>query len=107
MNDTLQFTDANFEQEVLNSSGPVLVDVWAPWCAPCRAVGPAIDKVASHFRGQAKVGKLNLDENPGTPQEYQVGSIPTVLVFKDGEVVERLVGVHTESRYQQAIDDAA
>ena len=106
MNVTLKFTDANFHHEVLDSTRPVLVDVWAPWCAPCRAVGPAIDEIAAHD-GRVKVGKLNVDENSETPQTYHVSSIPTVLVFKNGQVIERLVGVQTKERYQQAVDAAA
>ena len=107
MNATLKFTDANFQHEVLDSTQPVLVDVWAPWCGPCRAVGPAIDEIAEQNGGHAKVGKLNVDENPQIPQTYDVSSIPTVLVFKDGQVVERLVGVQPRERYQQALDTAA
>lgn len=107
MSGTLKLTDANFQNEVLDSSQPVLVDVWAPWCAPCRAVGPAIDEIAEQYDGRVKVGKLNLDENPETPQSYDVSSIPTVLVFRDGQVVERLVGVQSRDRYQQAVDAAS
>ena len=103
----LKFTDANFRDEVLDGTGPVLVDVWAPWCAPCRAVAPTIDEIAEHYHGQVKVGELNLDENPETPRHYDVSSIPTVLVFKDGQVVERLVGVQTRERYQRAVEAAA
>ena len=102
MNATLRFTDANFQNEVLDSSQPVLVDVWAPWCAPCRAVSPAIDEIAEQYHDRVKVGKLNLDENSETPQTYRVNSIPTVLVFKDGQVVERLVGVQMKERYELA-----
>ncbi len=107
MNVTLKFTDANFHHGVLDSTRPVLVDVWAAWCAPCRAVGPAIDEIAKQYDRRVKVGKLNVDENPETPHTYDVSSIPTVLVFKDGQVVERLVGVQTRERYQQAVDAAA
>ena len=107
MNGTLKFTDANFQSEVLDSSRPVLVDVWAPWCAPCRAMGPMIDEIAAQGDGHVKVGKLNVDENSQIAQSYDVSSIPTVLVFKDGQVVERLVGVQTRERYQQAVDAAA
>ena len=107
MNATLKFTDANFQNEVLDSSQPVLVDVWAPWCGSCRAVGPAIDEIAVQNEGHAKVGKLNVDENPETPKTYGVASIPTVLVFKEGQVVERFVGVQTPKRYQQVLDAVA
>ena len=107
MNATLKFTDANFQHEVLDSSQAVLVDVWAPWCAPCRALSPTIDEIAAQYHGRVKVGKLNFDENLATPRHYDVGSIPTVLVFKDGQVVERLVGVQTRESYQRAVDAAA
>jgi thioredoxin 1 len=99
-------TDAIFQDEVLNSEQPVLVDFWAAWCAPCRAVGPTIDEIAETNAGRVKVGKVNVDENSETPQRYGVSSIPTVLVFKNGKVVETLVGVQSRERYQQAIENA-
>jgi thioredoxin 1 len=99
-------TDAIFQDQVLNSDQPVLVDFWAPWCAPCRAVGPTIDELAETNAGRVKVGKVNVDENSETPQRYGVSSIPTVLVFKNGKVVETLVGVQSRERYQQAIENA-
>jgi len=100
-------TDAIFQDEVLKSDQPVVVDFWAAWCAPCRAVGPTIDDLADTNAGRVKIGKVNVDENSETPQKYGVSSIPTVLVFKNGEVVETLVGVHSRERYQQAIDNVA
>jgi thioredoxin 1 len=99
-------TDAIFQDEVLNSEQPVLVDFWAAWCAPCRAVGPTIDELAETNAGRVKVGKVNVDDNSETPQTYGVSSIPTVLVFKNGKVVETLVGVQSRERYQQAIENA-
>jgi thioredoxin 2 len=86
-------TDASFQQEVLNASGPpTLVDFWAPWCGPCRIVGPIVDQLASESGGRYRVAKLNVDDNPATASRYQVASIPTMLIFKNGAVVDRLVG---------------
>ena len=101
-----EFTDSNFSTEVLKSDTPVLVDFWAPWCGPCRQIAPAIDQLASENAGAVKVGKVNIDENPGTAQEYGVSSIPTLLIFNGGEVVNRLVGAQPKSRLQQALDAA-
>ena len=104
---TKKFTDATFNNEVLNSEQPVLVDFWAPWCGPCRAVGPTIDALAEEFDGSAKVGKVNIDDNPQAASGYGIKSIPAVLIFKDGEVVDTLVGVQPKEAYQRALHDAA
>ena len=104
---SIQFTDANFETEVLQSDKPVLVDFWAPWCPPCRALGPVIDEVADELQGQAIVGKLNVDENQATAAQYGVNSIPTVLIFKDGQVVETIVGLNQKERYLQSLGGVA
>ena len=85
-------TDSNFQNEVLDANQPVLVDFWATWCGPCRAIAPTIEELASDFEGRAKVGKLDVDENPQTAMNYNVRSIPTLLFIKDGEVVDQLVG---------------
>jgi thioredoxin 1 len=89
---TLTFTDQNWEAEVLNSDVPVLVDFWAEWCGPCRMMGPTVDAIADEYVGRAKVGKLNVDENGGTAMRYNIRGIPTILVFKGGQVVAQKVG---------------
>ena len=94
MGDEMVFTDKNFEQET--ASGVSLVDFWAPWCGPCRMQGPIVEKVAEQMAGKAKVGKLNVDENPGVAAKFGVSGIPTIIIFKDGQEEERFVGVQTE-----------
>lgn len=94
MSDTVvTLNDANFEQEVLNAGVPVLVDLWAPWCAPCRMIAPAVEELASDYKGEAVIGKLNVDENPALASRYGVTSIPTLIFFKNGEVKDQMVGV--------------
>jgi thioredoxin 1 len=101
-----EVNDTNFESEVLQSPEPVLVDFWAPWCGPCRQIAPLIEELAGEYKGSAKVTKLNVDEAPNAAQNYGVSSIPTLMVFKGGEVVDRFVGVQPKARLQQAIDAA-
>ena len=102
-----EFTDASFQREVLDNDQPVLVDFWAPWCGPCRAVGPTIEELAEQFDGTVKVGKLNVDENPHSSSGFNIHSIPAVLLFNDGKVVETLVGVQPKERYEEAIQRGA
>jgi thioredoxin 1 len=103
---TLEFTDANFDADVLHSDRPVLVDFWAPWCGPCNLVGPLIEQLAAKHGGAVKVGKLNIDENPQTPSRFGVSAIPTVIVFDHGEEVKRIVGARSPHEYEQAVRDA-
>jgi thioredoxin 1 len=98
-----EFTDENFDSEVLESSGAVLVDFWAPWCGPCRQIAPMIDELASE-NPEVKIGKVNIDDNPGVAQRFGISSIPTLLVFKGGEVSESFVGVRPKSALQEALD---
>lgn len=103
---TQHFSDATFGVDVVNSDTPVLVDFWAPWCAPCRAIGPVVDELAADYAGRVKVGKLNIDENPETTGQYGIQSIPTLLVFKDGQVVGKIVGGVGKKELAAAIDKA-
>lgn len=100
----LELTDANFEQEVLNSDTPVLVDFWAEWCMPCRRLAPVIDKLAGDYAGKVKVGKLDTDANRETSMKYGISSIPTVLLFKGGEISQKFVGLRQERDFKDAID---
>ena len=92
MANTSPITDQSFETDVLKSSTPVLVDFWAEWCAPCRALGPKLEEIASEMQGKVRIVKLNVDENPNSPAKYGVRGIPTLILFKDGQEVEQLVG---------------
>ena len=89
-----EFTDDNFGEEVLNSDKPVIVDFWAVWCAPCRIIAPVIEEIADTYGAKIKVGKVNVDDNPKTPNQYGVRSIPTVMLFKEGQVVDQVMGAN-------------
>jgi len=101
----LEITDATFEEQVLNSDKPVLVDFWAAWCGPCRMVGPIIDEISKDYDGKAVVGKVDVDANQEFAAKYGVRNIPTVLVFNKGELVGRQVGVSPKDTYTKAIDE--
>lgn len=104
MSNAIEVNDANFEQEVKNSELPVLVDFWAPWCGPCRKIAPMIDEIAEQFQGKLKVVKLNTDENIKTAQELSISGIPSLIFFKDGQAVERLVGLLQKSTLVSSIE---
>ncbi len=100
----LHVSDATFASDVLQSSTPVLVDFWAPWCGPCRMIAPIVESLAAAYQGRLAVAKLNVDENPQTAQKYQVMGIPTLILFRDGEPVERIVGYLPEEELQRRMD---
>jgi len=106
MGNVAEFTDDNFAAQVLEAKTPVLVDFWAPWCGPCRMIAPMVEELSTENGDSVHVGKLNIDDNPQSAQTYGVSSIPTLIVFNKGEVVERLVGVQPKNRLQEALDAA-
>lgn len=99
-----QVSDQNFEKDVLQAGKPAFVDFWAPWCGPCRIIGPIVEELAPTYEGKAVIAKINVDESPATAQKFQVTSIPTLMMFKDGKVVDRVVGAMPRSELQKFID---
>ncbi|HAH50946.1 MAG TPA: thioredoxin [Balneola sp.] len=104
MGKALEFTDGNFEAEVLNSDKPVLVDFWAEWCGPCRMIGPVVEEMAGEYEGKAKIGKVNVDNNPDISVKYGIRSIPALLIFKNGEVVDQIVGAVPKPHLTKQLD---
>ncbi|MCB1154964.1 MAG: thioredoxin [Deltaproteobacteria bacterium] len=103
MGQVVQLTDENFGTEVLKSDVPVLVDFWAPWCGPCRMVGPIVEELAGQYAGRIKVGKLNVDDNQITATNYKVRGIPTLLLFKNGEVADQMVGAAPKPKLEEFV----
>lgn len=104
MSNAPEFSDATFQQEVLEATVPVLVDFWAPWCGPCLRIAPMVDELVAEYGDTVKIGKVNIDDNPGVAQQFSVFSIPTLILFKDGQPVEKFVGVQPKARIKTGID---
>jgi len=105
MSNEIQLTDATFDQEVLKSAVPALVDFWAPWCGPCKMLGPVIEELAAEYAGKVKICKVNTDENPGAASTYKISAIPTVLLFKGGKLVQELVGLQSKDALKRHLDE--
>jgi thioredoxin 1 len=100
-----QFSDTNFKKEVLESAQPVLVDFWATWCGPCKMIAPTVEELAREYAGKMKIGKLDVDNNPKTPSLYGIMSIPTLMFFKKGQVIEQMVGVLNKAELKKKIEE--
>lgn len=105
MSNVKEFSAASFKQEVLQNDLPVLVDFWAPWCGPCKALGPVVDKLAAENEGRLQVGKINVDDNQQLASQYEIRGVPTLAFFRDGKEVNRVVGALSRSQLQKVIDD--
>ncbi len=101
----MEITDKNFENQVLKSSKPGLIDFWAPWCGPCRMLAPVVEELSKEYEGKAVIGKVNVDDNPGIASRYSISSIPTILLFKNGELVDQLVGIQTKRDLKNKLDN--
>jgi thioredoxin 1 len=101
---TVELTDSNFDNEVLSSDVPVLVDFWAEWCGPCKKIGPVVDELADEYGGKLKVGKVNVDDNSEVSMKYQIRSIPALMIFKNGEVVDQIIGAVPKSVLKKQVD---
>ncbi len=106
-NAVMEFTDANFDSEVLKSDVPVIVDFWAEWCMPCRMLTPTINELATEYNGKAKIGKMDTDANHGTAVKYGITAIPTVMLFKGGQLAKKWVGLTNKAEFKKALDEAA
>ncbi len=98
MSDLLQVTDENFEEEIINSNIPVMVDFWAEWCGPCKMVGPVVEELAQEYKGKIKIAKMDVDSNRDTPAKFGIRNIPTLILFKDGEVAKMIIGAQPKSQ---------
>jgi thioredoxin 1 len=104
VSDVKTLTDATFDDEVSKSATPVIVDFWAPWCGPCRMVGPVIDQIAEEHADKVSIGKLNVDENPGTAGKYGIMSIPTIILFKDGQPAKKVIGARSKADFEREFE---
>lgn len=104
---TMPVNDATFETEVIKSAIPVLVDFWAPWCGPCRAIGPVVDDLSGEYEGKVKICKMNVDENPVTPGKFNIRAIPTLIIFKDGKVLEQITGAVSKANLKNVLEQKA
>lgn len=107
MSKPIEFTDSNFSEEVEKSGTPVLVDFWAEWCGPCKMIGPVVEELAGEYEGKVKVGKVNVDNNPEISVKFGIRSIPTLLIFKDGEIVDQIIGAVPKTELKKHLDQVA